>query len=192
MAAELIMIQDEVSEQIIACVSKLARQNSADTITVRDVLKDLKITNRVFYNRFHNIDEVLEILYRDMVHKVRQSLAQPWQDGMDFFEYVHKVAAQTLILSYTHKENLSQFIFEVDSASDTNFQWWDQEIKKLISIGQEQKLVRKDLDADMLSYSVWCFIRGFNADAMARNLTREEAETRFRYGFGIILDGLKA
>lgn len=192
MAAELIMIQDEVSEQIIACVSKLARQNSADTITVRDVLKDLKITNRVFYNRFHNIDEVLEILYRDMVHKVRQSLALPWQDGMDFFEYVQMVAAQTLILSYTHKENLSQFIFEVDSASDTNFQWWDQEIKKLISIGQEQKLVRKDLDADMLSYSVWCFIRGFNADAMARNLTREEAEARFHYGFGIILDGLKA
>lgn len=192
MAAELVMIQDEISEQIVASVGKLARQHSADTITVRDVLKDLKITNRVFYNRFHNIDEILEILYRDMVHKVRQSLALPWQDGTDFFEYVQMVAAQTLILSYTHKENLSQYIFEVDSASDANYQWWDQEIKKLIAIGQEQKLVRKDLDADMLSYSIWCFIRGFNADAMARNLTREEAETRFHYGFGIILDGLKA
>lgn len=192
MAAELVMIQDDISEQIVASVGKLARQHSADTITVRDVLKDLKITNRVFYNRFHNIDEILEILYRDMVHKVRQSLALPWQDGTDFFEYVQMVAAQTLILSYTHKENLSQYIFEVDSASDANYQWWDQEIKKLIAIGQEQKLVRKDLDADMLSYSIWCFIRGFNADAMARNLTREEAETRFHYGFGIILDGLKA
>lgn len=59
------------------------------------------------------------------------------------------VAAQTLILSYTHKENLNQYIFEVDSASDANFRWWDQEIKKLIAIGQKQKLVRKDLDADM-------------------------------------------
>lgn len=76
--------EDEVSEQIIACVSNLARQHSADTITVRDVLKDLKITNRVFYNRFHNIDEVLEILYRDTVHKVRQSLALPRQDGTVF------------------------------------------------------------------------------------------------------------
>lgn len=67
-----------------------------------------------------------------------------------------------------------------------------QEIKKLIALGQQHGQIREDLDGEMLSYAVWCFIRGFNADAMARNLSREEALTRFDYGFGIFLEGIRA
>lgn len=192
MAAKQEMIHDEVSEEILACVDRLARQRSAEKITVRDVLKELGITNRVFYNRFHNMDEVLNLLYQKMIHQVRESLTIPWQEGTDFLAHVKRIAAQTLIVSYTCKENLSRFVFDTDSVSDENYRWWVQEIKKLIALGQQHGQIREDLDGEMLSYAVWCFIRGFNADAMARNLSREGALTRFDYGFGIFLEGIRA
>lgn len=192
MAAKQEMIHDEVSEEILACVDRLARQRSAEKNTVRDVLKELGITNRVFYNRFHNMDEVLNLLYQKMIHQVRESLTIPWQEGTDFLAHVKRIAAQTLIVSYTCKENLSRFVFDTDSVSDENYRWWVQEIKKLIALGQQHGQIREDLDGQMLSYAVWCFIRGFNADAMARNLSREEALTRFDYGFGIFLEGIRA
>ena len=60
------------------------------------------------------------------------------------------------------------------------------------SRGQREGQFAPDLDTDSLSYAIWCFIRGFNADAMARNLSKEEALRRFDYGFGIFLKGIRA
>ena len=192
MASEQPLIWDEVSEEILSCDERLARQKHTQKLTVRDVLREMDITNRVFYNRFHNIDEVLELVYQKMIREVRRSLTLPRPKGTDFFTHVRQVAAQTLIVSYDCKENLSQFVFESDSTSEENFRWWTAEIKKLIAAGQREGQVAPDLDADSLSYAIWCFIRGFNADAMARNLSKEEALRRFDYGFGIFLKGIRA
>ena len=49
----------------------------------------------------------------------------------------------------------------------------------------------KNIDSDMLSYSIWCFCRGFNADAVGRRLSKEDAIKNFKFGFGCILDGIK-
>ena len=49
----------------------------------------------------------------------------------------------------------------------------------------------KQVDSDVLSYSIWCFCRGYNADAVGRNIPKDEAVKNFRYSFGIILEGLK-
>ena len=72
------MIRDEICDQIILSAKRIAQQKSAGKITVRDILNDLQLTNRVFYNRFHNIDEVLGILYEETVRKVRERLSTPW------------------------------------------------------------------------------------------------------------------
>lgn len=192
MASEHPLIWDEVSEEILACAEQMAKQKHTQKLTVRDVLREMDITNRVFYNRFHNIDDVLKLVYRKMIREVRKSLTLPWQEGTDFFTHVRQVAAQTLIVSYDCKENLSQFVFESDSSSEENFRWWSTEIKKLIAVGQKAGQIEPNLDADSLSYAIWCFIRGFNADAMARNLSKEEALRRFDYGFGIFLKGIRA
>ena len=58
-------------------------------------------------------------------------------------------------------------------------------------------VIRDLIQSGILEYSdyndaIWCFIRGFNADAMARSLSREEALRRFDYGFGIFLKGIRA
>ena len=49
----------------------------------------------------------------------------------------------------------------------------------------------KEVDSEVLSYSLWCFCRGYNADAVGRNIPKDVAVKNFRYSFGIILEGLK-
>lgn len=186
-----LLIKDEISRQIIDVVRELVTLHGAENTTVRDVLRRLNITNRVFYNRFHNIEEILDILYKEMVYTVRQSILAENDNQENFFERVQSIAERTLTFSYKKKKNFSQFVFGADSSLDTNFRWWSNEIQKLISQGKAQGLLRKDLDNESISYSIWCFIRGFNADAIARNLSYEEAIRRFRLGFGTFLEGMK-
>ena len=56
------LIYDEMSEKIIEAVSHIATTDGVHSVNVRKVLKHLEISNRVFYNRFHNIEEVLNII----------------------------------------------------------------------------------------------------------------------------------
>ena len=53
-------IRDEMSEKIIEVAEQLATTEGAGTLTVRKILQTMDITNRVFYNRFRNIEEVLQ------------------------------------------------------------------------------------------------------------------------------------
>ena len=66
----------------------------------------------------------------------------------------------------------------------------EDEIKKLIDHAKKKGFI-KDVDSWVLSYSIWCFCRGYNADAVARGLPRDEAIANFRYSFGYLLEGLK-
>ena len=43
-----------------------------------------------------------------------------------------------------------------------------------------------------MSYAIWCYIRGYNADAVGRKLPLDIAVKNFKYAFGILLDGMKA
>ena len=56
------LIYDEMSVQIIDAAEKLTVSEGAHNINVRKILNYLGITNRVFYNRFRNIDEVLDFI----------------------------------------------------------------------------------------------------------------------------------
>lgn len=189
--AAIELIQDELCDIITASVERLAQEKSPQKLTVRDVLKDLGITNRVFYNRFHSIDEVLAIIYSRSVTQVRRSLAMPWDGHGDFEEHICAVARRTLELTYESRANLSGYIFEADCASPDNFTWWQEEIKKLIRTGKELHWLRSDLDEAAVGYSIWCFIRGFAADAITRKLPKETACQQLDYGFRCLLRGLK-
>lgn len=179
-----------MSDKIIKAAEDIVTTNGAHSLTVRQILSALKITNRVFYNRFHNIDEVLAIVYQKTTMKIRQSITSGIDREKDFFENVMDVVVKTLIISYESKMQFNQYVFENDSLTQNNYVWWREEIKKLIEYAKNNRYI-KDVDADMLSYSIWCFCRGFNADAVARRLPKEEAVRNFRYGFGFLLEGLK-
>ncbi|MBQ4120814.1 MAG: TetR/AcrR family transcriptional regulator [Clostridia bacterium] len=184
------LIRDAMSETIITTVETMVMENGAHGITVRKVLTRLGISNRVFYNRFRNIEEVLEIVYKNTIIKIRESLTTTLDSEKDFFENVMDIVIRTLLVSYDTKMQFNQYIFENDSHSKSNYTWWMSEIKKLIDYAKEKHYI-KDVDSDVMSYAIWCFCRGYNADAVARNLPRDEAVRRFRYSFAFLLEGMK-
>ncbi|MBE6575538.1 MAG: TetR/AcrR family transcriptional regulator [Ruminococcaceae bacterium] len=183
-------ITDEMSENIIRAAEELAFSVGADNVSVRAILRTLGITNRVFYNRFRNIEEVLQIVYANTVLKIRESIAEAFDPAGDFFAQVIDIVANTLVMSYENKMNFYQYVFDNDSVSRDNYAWWKAEICRLIEFGKSHGHI-KDIDTDAVSYAVWCFIRGYNADALGRNLPREKAIADFRYSFGILLDGMR-
>lgn len=184
------LICDEMTQKIIDAAEKLAVSDGTENLNVRKILKTLGITNRVFYNRFHNISEVLDIIYEKTVLKIRESMILNFDCEKDFFEQVSDIVANTLIMSYDNKMNFNHYVFENDSTSRSNFEWWQNEIINLIEYAKGKKLL-KDVDSHAISYAIWCFCRGYNADAVGRKLPKEEAVKNFKYSFGFLLDGLK-
>ena len=185
------LIYDKVSEQIIDATEKLTVSEGTHNINVRKVLKYLGITNRVFYNRFRNIEEVLDIISERSILKVRESLNFHFVEEKDFFEQIMDEVEKTLIISYETRKNFAHYVFENDSVTDSNYRWWIEEIKKILNYAIDKGYIKK-VDTDKTSYAIWCFIRGFNTDAIGRKLTLEESLERYRYGFKFILDGLKS
>ncbi len=185
------LISDKMSEQIIEAAAEIVLCEGADMLNVRKILNSLNITNRVFYNRFHNIDDVLKIIYERTVMKMRESIGGELDPARDFFEQIKDMVANTLVMSYEVKMKFNYYIFESDSVSYDNYIWWNTEIKKLIEYGKLNGYLDKDIKSDQASYAIWCFIRGYNADAIARGLDREKAIEDFKYSFGILLRGMK-
>lgn len=185
------LICDEMSDRIVDTAEQLALSSGAENVTVRKILHALGITNRVFYNRFHNIDEVLSIVYEKMVLRIRAVIVSQFDPNGDFFGQIIDIVANTLKLSYENKMNLNQYVFENDSISQDNYIWWKTQIHKLIEFGKANGYV-KEVNSEIMSYAIWCFIRGYNADAVGRGLPMDEAIEKFRYSFGLLLDGLRA
>ncbi len=185
------LISDEMSHKIIEAASYIATSEGAHNVNVRKILKKLDITNRVFYNRFHNIEEVLGILAENSVLEVRNSLRFHFDPEKDFFEQIMDEVEKTLVISYETRMNFAHYVFENDSVSTGNYVWWTEEIKKILTYAMEKGYIL-NVDKEMTAYAIWCFIRGFNTDAIGRKLPLEEAIKRYRYGFKFILDGIKA
>ena len=186
------LIHDEMSGKIVDEAAELAMSEGAGEVTVRKIIRALGVTNRVFYNRFHNVEEVLAIVYRDKAVRMRESILDRFDPEGDFFGQITDIAAGTLVLSYKLKLGMNQYIFSRDSVSPENFRWWREHIRAYIELGKEKGVAKPELDSDAMSYAIWCFIRGYNADALAREIPEEEALRGFRYSFGVLLDGMRA
>ncbi len=186
------LIIDEMSDKIITVAERMAMTNGAHTVNVRKILLELGITNRVFYNRFRNVGDVLGVVYQKVSEQIRTSAAWESNNQEEFFERITEMVANTLIRSYDLKKQFNQYIFENDSRSQSNYEWWMSAIKQMLTYAKEKQYIRPDADVDVLSYSLWCFWRGYNADAVGREIPKEEAVRGCKYSFGIILDGLRA
>ena len=185
------LIVDEMSDRIIAVAERMAMTNGAHTVNVRKILVELGITNRVFYNRFRNIDEVLGIVYERVSEQIRANASWESDNQEEFFERVTDMVANTLIRSYDLKKQFNHYMFENDSRSQSNYEWWMSAIKQMFTYAKTKGFIRTDADIDVLSYSLWCFWRGYNADAVGRGIPKGEAIKNCKYSFGIILDGLR-
>lgn len=178
-----------MSEAIINEVERIATVDGADKVSVSKVMQSLGKSNRVFYNRFQNLEEVLGIVYTNTIVKIREGLNVSYDGTGDFFEYVVESITRALIMSYDIKMKFNQYVFENDSLTESNYEWYRANIKKLFDYAKERNLI-KDVDSEVLGYAFWCFCRGYNADAVMR-MPKDEAVEKFKYSFRILLDGIK-
>lgn len=184
------LICDSISEEIISVAERIAMESGTKDINVRRIIKELGVTNRVFYNRFHNIDQVLEAVYSRAAQGMHDSFSSDKDINSDFFGYVTDVCVNVLVNTYDIKNRFSQYMFEFDSYSAANYIWWKGKIEQLIDFGKKEGML-KDVDSDMLSYSLWCFLRGFNADAVNRRLPKEDAIAKLTFGLSCLFEGIK-
>lgn len=184
------LIRDEVSEKILHTAAQIASEEGAHRVNVRKIIERLGVTNRVFYNRFHNVDEVLRAVYEDAVMKMRvRFYPESCHTRADFYRYATDIASEVLVHTYEVKMYFSQYVFEHAALTESNRIWWMREIQAILDRAKELGVL-KNLDTEILSYSIWCFCRGCNVDALTRKLSKEEAVRYFRYGFQRFLDGI--
>lgn len=184
------LIRDSISEEIISVAESIAMEYGTKDLSVRRIINKMGVTNRVFYNRFHNIEEVLEEIYQRAASAMHASFASDKDISTDFFGYVTDVCVNVLLQTYDVKKRFSQYMFEFDSLSQANCTWWCGRIKELIEFAKETNLI-KNVNSDLLSYTLWCFLRGFNADAVNRGLKKEDAVTNLKFGLNCLFEGVK-
>lgn len=187
---EGVLITDEISEEILCVAEEIVRKEGARNVTVRKIINQMGVTNRVFYNRFANVDAVLEEIYLRAVNKMHDSLKSEYDIRTDYFAYIIDVVVKVLVNTYEVKSRFSQYMFEFDSIKEANRIWWTEQICKIVEIGKETGNL-KQVDAEKLSYMMWCFLRGYNADAVNRRLSQQEAVEHVKFGMQCLLDGIK-
>jgi AcrR family transcriptional regulator len=149
----------------------------------------LGATNRVFYNRFRNADEVLRIVYQRAVEQTRENIRPDYTDCRSFVDFCLDTAERVLVRSYDIKLQFRRYVFEHDSLTEENRLWWDAHIREQYRIARERGYVR-DVDLDALCYALWCFCRGYITDAAARSVSLADSVRNFRFGFRCLLGGV--
>ena len=188
-----VIIKDSVSDEIIELTEDLVIKQGVTTLNVSMLMTKMGKSTRVFYNRFRNIEEVLNIVYKKVVMKMRDNLRDVASEGRDtdYFAYVEKLIVLCMEDTYDLKNQFSQYAFEHDSLSKNNYEWWIEKIKGLVMFGISNGYIRDDLDVDAISYFLWCLCRGCNADAVMRNISKEDAVRSLKAGFACFLEGAK-
>ena len=133
-----IRLEDETSKTIIATAAQIARREGMEELTVKRVLTELKVSNRVFYNRFRNIDDVIQVLYEDLVQEIRSSLERVQQPAQSYPDYLLELAVAAVEKIYQNTLHFKQYLFSYQVANDTNRDWWLKKIQQLLRRGMEQ------------------------------------------------------
>ncbi len=184
-----IRLEDETSKTIIATAAQIARREGMEELTVKRVLTELKVSNRVFYNRFRNIDDVIQVLYEDLVQEIRSSLERVQQPAQSYPDYLLELAVAAVEKIYQNTLHFKQYLFSYQVANDTNRDWWLKKIQQLLRRGMEQGELKVN-DPVKMSYGVWCFCLGFHRDAVGDELTEQEAMDAFREAFSCLIQGM--
>ena len=185
-------IQDEVCDQIMTVTKELVDIHGASNITVKMVINKMGVTNRVFYNRFPNIETVLISIYNDIVLKMRDCLKSKYNYKTHFRSYCDDVACNILVSNILLKNKFAHFHFFHDSMSKENATWWMKTMGKMVHEAIELGAAKPN-DCYHVAYALWCFCRGVSADAIGRGIgDLDSTKKHFREIFGYFLDGIGA
>lgn len=185
-----VKIEDEISDEIIRRATDIASGCGVGSLSVKRIITELGITNRVFYNRFKNINEVLQCIYKNVVASMRQSITVEYSPDKDYYEFLTDIAVSILKKTYTNKLHFSQYMFDYDSMNSENRNWWLGRMKTILQYGMDNGYLKKT-DLHLLSNALWCFCHGYNASSVGNSLSLDEVVSSFKLGFESMIEGLK-
>ncbi len=185
-------IVDNISEEIINKFTDMIYTKGVNNVTVKDILKEMDMTNRVFYNRFQNIEEVFSIVRQRLMDRTRKCIDEAKYDGKsDYCDYLTSIAISVIEQTYENKVYFSGYTYENDELNNSYRQWWIEKITELIRYGIDIGVFR-DVNVNLMSYSVWCYCRSFNSCSVGDNLSTQDALLAFKMGFECLMRGLKS
>lgn len=183
-------IEDETSNRIIDTAMEIALSEGVSNLTVSKIIRAMDVTNRVFYNRFKDINDVITAVYERVVHKLRSCLDVKYDGKQDYCEFITDLAVSVLTETYKLKLHFAGYLYNYNAYNEENRIWWINHIAPLIDYGIEHGIFKKT-DSRLLAYSVWCYCRGFTAATMDSNLSTDEGLAAFRIGFKCLMDGVR-
>lgn len=183
-------IEDEISLKIIDTAMEIASEEGIASLTVSKIINRMDVTNRVFYNRFKDVPDVIAAVYDKVVFQLRGCFDTPYDGKQDLCEYIMGLAVSVLKKTYETKLHFAGYLYNYDIFLDENREWWINHMIPLIDLGIEQGIFKKT-DSRLLAYSVWCYCRGFNASSVGNNLSKEEAIKAFKLGFKCFMNGAR-
>lgn len=182
---------DDMSRNIIDTAKKIVDEEGAEQVNVKRILEELNITNRVFYNRFQNAEDVLQTVYESAVLDMRGFVVMAYDSSMDYYDYIVNLAVTALQKTFLLKKQFKNYMFKHDELSTGNRKWWIAQIANILDYGIQKGYLNPAVNTKEAGYAVWCFCRGFSAEGVVQNQSLEEVEHSFRLGVGYLLDGIK-
>lgn len=183
-------IEDEISLRIIDTAMEIATQDGIANLSVSKIINRMGVTNRVFYNRFKDLDDVIHAVYDKVVLHLRSCFDKGYDGSQDLCEYIMEIAVLLLEKTYETKLHFAGYLYNYDSFLEENRKWWIDHIVPLIDLGIE-KGIFKEVNSLHLAYSIWSYSRGFNATSIGNALSHDEAIAAFKLGFKCFMDGAK-
>lgn len=185
-----IQLEDETTKQIIAAATGIAQREGIEQLSVKGILAEMGVSNRVFYNRFRNIDDIIQILYNELVQEIRASLKSVREEGRDYYSYLLELAVAVVRKIYQNNLHFRKHLLSYHASNDSNRNWWLTQIQTILQDGINRGLLRK-MNITAVSYGVYCFCLGFHKEAVGEALEGEQAIGAFSQSFALLIEGMK-
>lgn len=187
-----IQIEDETTKEIIHTAKKIAQKEGLEQLSVKRILAEMKVSNRVFYNRFRNIEDVIELLYEQAVNSLREiiDLSLLEKDEL-YYETLENLAVNVVRCLYQNNIHFRARLLSYETSKDNNRNWWIEQIQTILCDGVTRGLL-KPMDELGTARGIWCLCLGFHKEALGKSVPEQEAIASFRTFFTIFIEGMKA
>lgn len=186
-----IQIEDKTTKAIVRTAAVIAQREGLEKLTVKRILSEMKVSNRVFYNRFRNIEDLIEVMYHQFVDTVRERInPERLADTEHYYETMLELAVGVVRKMYHNDIHFRLRLLSYEASKESNRNWWLKQIQEILKDGVNRGLL-KPMNEQAVSYGVWCFCLGFHKDALGKNINEEEAISAFRESFSYFIEGMK-
>lgn len=186
-----IQIEDETTKRIIETATAIAQQDGMEKLSVKRILEEMNVSNRVFYNRFRNIEDVIEVMYHEFVGNLRGRIElEKLAEDDHYYETLLELAVSVVRKMYHDDIHFRMRLLSYETSKASNRSWWLEQIEAILKDGVKRGLL-KPMNEQAVSYGIWCFCLGYHKEALGQQVSEEEAIAGFIESFSFLIEGMK-